>query len=203
MNEDAGAGRADDVTLPRPRHEGTVSLERTLATRRSVREFTGQALRLEAVSQLAWSAMGVSDAEGLRTAPSAGALYPLELFVVTAEGCYRYDAGRHLLVHHIGRDLRAGLFRAALSQPFMRQAGALFVFAAVPRRTEVKYGPDLAPRYVDMEIGHAAQNMLLQAVALGLGAVPVGAFHEDRVRDLMCLTEGHEPLYIVAVGRVP
>jgi SagB-type dehydrogenase family enzyme len=200
MKRDSAESRHDGLSLPPARHDGAVSLEKTLSARRSIREFSDEPLGLETLAQLSWSAQGVTDPEGLRTAPSAGALYPLELFVVTSTGCYRYDAARHRLLLHERGDLRPALCRASLSQPFVRQAPSLFVFVAVAQRTEAKYGVELSPRYIQMEIGHAAQNLLLQAVALGLGGVPVGAFHENRVKERMRLPADHQPLYIVAVG---
>ena len=201
MTKESIPARPEEVLLPPPRHDGAVSLERTLSTRRSIREFTDESVSDEALSQLLWAAQGLSGTEGLRTAPSAGALYPLELFVVRADGCHRYDARRHRLVLHEGRDLRPALCRASLSQSFVREAPVVFVFVAVARRMESKYGPELSPRYMQLEIGHAAQNLLLQAVTLELGGVPVGAFHEERVREQMGLPEDHEPLYIVPLGR--
>jgi len=191
----------EEISLPGPKLNGRQSVEQTLAARRSIREFTDEPIDDESLSQLLWAAQGLTDPEGLRTAPSAGALYPLELYVVMNCGCYHYDPARHRLLLHSDRDMRPALCRAALSQISIRQAPAVFVIASVLRRMSHQYGPEVSPRYIHMEIGHAAQNLLLQAVALDLGAVPIGAFHEERVRELMDLPADHEPLYIVPVGR--
>jgi SagB-type dehydrogenase family enzyme len=193
--------RQQEISLPGPKLDGKQSFEQTLVARRSVREYTDEPIDDELLSQLLWATQGVTDPEGLRAAPSAGALYPLELYVVTSGGCYHYDPARHRLLLHSSRDMRPALCRAALSQISIRQAPIVFVIASVLRRMSQKYGPEVSPRYIHMEIGHAAQNLLLQAVALDLGAVPIGAFHEERVRELMDLPADHETLYIVPVGR--
>lgn len=187
--------------LPRPELRSGVSLEQALARRRSVREFSPRALTDAQIAQLLWAAQGVTDARGFRTAPSAGGTFPLEVYVVLAEGCYRYDPQQHVLVSQVQRrDLRPALARAAIDQEWVRQAPAVFVFAAVYGRTGRRYGAARAPRYVHMEAGHAAQNILLQAAALGLGSVPVGAFEDARVKRLLELSPEEEPLYLVPVG---
>ncbi len=186
--------------LSEPRTEGPLSLEETLAKRRSVREFTGDPLTWEQISQLLWAAQGITDKNGWgRTAPSAGALFPLEVYVITSDGAFRYLPDKHEAEKLTDEDLRLKLSIAALAQESVRDAGADIVIAAVYERTALKYGRR-AERYVEMEAGHACQNILLQAVALGLGAVPVGAFHDDRVQEILNLPEDHKPLYIVPVG---
>jgi SagB-type dehydrogenase family enzyme len=165
-----------------------------------VRAYRAEPLDLAEVSQLLWATQGVTSAAGLRTAPSAGALYPLELYLVTAAGFYRYEPDGHCLEVLGEADLRADLSRAALSQEAVALAPAVFILAAVYARTEQKYG-DRAERYVKLEAGHAGQNLLLQAVALDLGAVPIGAFHDDQVQDVLGLPADHEPLYLIPVGR--
>jgi SagB-type dehydrogenase family enzyme len=187
------------VALPTPRTEGVVSLEAAIGGRRSVRAFSNQVLTLEEVGQLAWAAQGVSDPRGLRTAPSAGALYPLELYVVLPDGLYHYVPADHSLLQLSTEDLRDGLYEAGVRQEALREAPAVFVFTAVMARTEARYG-NRAERYVHMEVGHAAQNLALQAVALGLGSVPIGAMDDDGVQALLGLPEDHAPLYLVAVG---
>jgi SagB-type dehydrogenase family enzyme len=186
--------------LPPPRREGTVSLETALRSRRSVREFEGTALTEAQLGQLLWAAQGAS-ADGLRTAPSAGALYPLELYVATASGLAHYEPGTHRLALRLERDPRPELRRAALDQSPVGAAPAVFVIAAVFERTERKYGRARGARYVHMEAGHAAQNLLLEAVALGLGGVPVGAFDDEQVARALALPAGERPLYLIPVGR--
>lgn len=192
---------AEKISLPAPARTGRMSLEEALARRRSVREFAAKTLSLEELSQLLWSAQGITHPDGLRTAPSAGALYPLELYVATPSGFVHYDPKRHELQRCSERDLRKELSRAALDQEAVRDAPAVFVFAAVFERTSKKYGEARTPRYVHMEAGHAAQNLLLQAVALGLGGVPVGAFSDAQVSSVLSLPADHRPLYLVPVGR--
>jgi SagB-type dehydrogenase family enzyme len=185
--------------LPAPDAAGAGSLEEALAKRRSVRHFTDDALTQEEISQLLWSMQGITRDWGARTAPSAGALYPLEVYAATAEGLYHYIPQGHqtLLAPRLG--LRQELWEAGLKQDWIREAPVVFVIAAVYARTAVKYG-DRAKRYVHLEAGHVAENLLLQAVALGLGGVPVGAFYDDKVKDALKLPEDQEPLYLIPVG---
>jgi SagB-type dehydrogenase family enzyme len=186
--------------LPAPRRSGATSLEDAIARRRSVRDFAARALTNEQIGQLLWAAQGMTNrAQGLRAAPSAGALYPLEVFVVSATGTYLYEPNAHALVRVRGGDLRGPLARAAADQPSVRQAPVDLVIAALVARTRLKYG-DRAERYVALEAGHAAQDVLLEATALGLGAVPVGAFDDQDVRRVLGLQVGEMPLYLLPIG---
>lgn len=189
----------DEISLPQPRLEGDMSLEQAIASRRSVREFTDEVLSMEEISQLLWAAQGVTDPRGLRAAPSAGALYPLELYVAVADGAYRYLPQEHALQVVVGEDVRQNLWQAGLRQGALQAAPAIFVVMGVYERTEGKYG-GRAERYVKLEAGHAAQNILLQAVTLKLGAVPIGAFYDDQVQDALALPLEHRPLYLIPVG---
>jgi len=199
METSLAQGKAKIVLSP-PDQSGRVTLEQALARRRSVREFGAQALSEQQVSQLLWAAQGITHPDGLRTAPSAGALYPLELYVATASGFYHYHPSEHRLDLHSEGDLRPALCRASWEQEFVRKAPAVFVIAAVYERTEGKYGHQRGPRYVHMDAGHAAENVLLQAVALGLGAVAVAAFHDEQVRKVLLLPGEQQPLYLIPVG---
>jgi SagB-type dehydrogenase family enzyme len=160
------AGQAPELRLPAPQRDGKVSLERCLATRRSVRAYRDDALKLAELSQLLWAAQGITGGERLRTAPSAGALYPLEVYVLAgsveglAAGIYKYRPERHELVRVAQEDRRRALAEAALGQQFIAQAPAVFVIAGVYERTARRYG-DRAPRYVHIEVGHAGQKHLL------------------------------------------
>jgi SagB-type dehydrogenase family enzyme len=193
------------VALPAPRLDGGVSIERALAERRSVREFARGALTLPQVAQLLWAAQGVTHGNGARTAPSAGALYPLELYLVAGEvhdlapGLYRYVPGRHQLEPVAAGDMRRELCDAALEQECVAEGAAVFVFTAVERRTTRKYG-QRGVRFVHIEAGHAAQNLALEATALGLGSVTVGAFDDDAVARLLNLPKDETPLYLMPVG---
>lgn len=191
---------ADRIALPPPSSAGRMSLDEALARRRSVREFAAKPLTEAELAQLLWAAQGITHPEGYRTAPSAGALYPLELYVATPAGFFHYDPRRHQLTCRSDRDLRPALSRAALDQECVRDAPAILVLAAVFERIAQKYGAARAPRYVHMEVGHAAQNVLLEAVALGLGSVAVGAFDDALVQRILSLPGDHEPLYLIPIG---
>ncbi len=188
------------IALPTPRLKGTLTLEETLAQRRSVREFSDAPLTLAELGQLLWAAQGITHPAGLRTAPSAGALYPLEVYAVTREGVYHYEPQGHQLIVQVQRDVRSALYAAALRQDAVLSAPAVIVIAAVYARTAQKYGEERSPRYVHLEAGHAAQNVLLQAVALNLDAVPIGAFEDDTVTQVLALPLDQQPLYLIPTG---
>lgn len=182
-----------------------MSVERALAARRSVREFGGEALSLAQLARLAWAAQGTTRPGGYRSAPSAGALYPLELLVAAGDvsglraGVYRYESAAHALRLERAGDARRELAAAALHQEWMRRSAAIFVVTGVPERSARKYGAR-AERYVFIEAGAAAQNLALQAVALGLGSTCVGAFDDARVAALVGLRPGERPLLLLPVG---
>ncbi len=188
-----------EQALPEPRRAGEVSLEEVLELRRSVRAFVDTPLTEAEIGQLLWAAQGVTDDAGHRTTPSAGALYPLEIYVATSNGLFRYNPARHGLALHAPGDRRPHMQAAGLYQDAIGDAPAIFVIAAVYQRTEVKYGAR-APRYVHMEAGHAGQNILLEAVALGLAAVPMGAFDDALLSEALALPEDQRPLYLIPVG---
>jgi SagB-type dehydrogenase family enzyme len=179
-------------------------VEEALSARRSIRAYRSKALTWQEIGQLLWAAQGITlertpPLAGFRSAPSAGALYPLETYVVTSEGCYHYLPADHAVVPNPELGLREGLWKPGLKQDPIRQAPVVFVLAAVYQRAADKYN-DRAARYVHMEAGHAAENLLLQAVALGLGAVVIGAFYDDQVHRVLNLPQQQEPLYLIPVG---
>jgi SagB-type dehydrogenase family enzyme len=191
----------DPVTLPTPKTTGPLPLETVIYRRRSQRDFASGALTPEELAQLAWAAQGITDKErGLRASPSAGALYPLELYVVDAQGVWHYEPAPNALRLVASGDHRADLAHAAVGQPHVGAAAANLVFTGVPARSRPRYG-DRAERYVYIEVGHAAENALLQATALGLAAAPVAAFDDDALRKVLGLGAAETPLYIVSVGR--
>lgn len=206
--EPATAQDGPAIVLPGPSKVSGVSLEETLQARRSVREFGGGGLSLPELAQLLWAAQGVTNPQGYRTAPSAGALYPLELYVLVGDvealspGLYRYRAEDHQLLLLRDEDLRESLSAAALFQRWIAEAPAVLVLSAVFERTATKYG-DRAPRYVHMEVGHAAQNIYLQATARGLGTTFVGAFNDRGVSEALYLPADHAPLGLMPIGRLP
>lgn len=193
------------IALPEADREGRIPLECVVGGRRSVRDFKDRALSLPELGQVLWAAQGVSDPAGLRTAPSAGALYPLELYSIVGTsgdleaGIYHYLPCRHGLELWVKGDFRAEFAAAALMQEWTKRGGLILVLAAAYGRTEVKYG-DRGRRYVAIEAGHAVQNVCLQAVALGLGTTEVGAFHDEAVARLLRLPADQEPVTSVVVG---
>ncbi|MGC2047598.1 MAG: SagB/ThcOx family dehydrogenase [Gallionella sp.] len=204
---EGGTGSAvPGVSLPTPPTAGAMSLEEALAHRRSVREFSSGELTLDEISRLVWAAQGVTPPHG-RTAPSAGATYPLEVYLVVGDvkdlsaGVYHYLPGSHRLETVSAGDIRRPLADAAVDQTWISRAATVAVIAAVYERTAARYGRR-AERYVHMEAGHAAENLLLQATALRLGATPVGAFNDEQVARLLRLPAGETPLYLIPVGKI-
>ena len=201
-----GTQSPEPVQLPPPELDGGLSVEGALHRRRSVREFARAPLSLEDVSQILWAAQGITERPKLRTAPSAGALYPLEIFLVAGDveqlraGVYLYREDTHELVLLLAGDYRKRLAAAALDQTWMQRAPAVAVIAGVPQRSARKYG-QRARRYVHIEVGHVAQNVYLQAVARGLGTVIVGAFDDSRVQRILGLPADHLPLGLMPFGK--
>jgi SagB-type dehydrogenase family enzyme len=189
------------IQLPQPKTEGPMSLEEAILRRRSVRRLGGPPLTPEQLSQLLWATQGITGARRYRAAPSAGALYPLELYTVTAEGISHYDPQGHSLTRVRQGDLREELCAASQDQRFVREAPLTVAITAVYARVQVKYGKRRGARYVEIEVGHAAQNLHLQAVALGLASVPVGAFDDEGVHAVLGVPAEHEPLYLVPIGK--
>ncbi len=177
-----------------------MGLAEVLKRRRSRREFSGKSLSLAQVAQLCWAAQGITDdIQGFRTAPSAGALYPITVFVVDTNGVYEYEPAGHALRQAAAGDLRGKLQAAALDQPCVGEAPLCLVIAVDVARTASKYG-SRAERYCLLEAGHVAQNVLLQATALGLAGVPVGAFDHRRVASTLALPPNLRPVYLLPLG---
>jgi SagB-type dehydrogenase family enzyme len=204
MRHPEGAPVRDQVWLPEPAG-GDMSVADALRRRRSVRQFRRESLDLVQVADLLWAAQGWTHASGLRAAPSAGGLYPLRTYLVAGRvdgleaGIYRYDSSDHALDLVVAGDEREELGRVAQNQDWMADASIVVVFVADYREPMRKYG-ERAVRYVDLEAGHAVENVCLQAVALGLGTTVVGAFHDDEVRRLLRAPELERPLCLVPVG---
>jgi SagB-type dehydrogenase family enzyme len=204
-----GWGTTESVPLPAPSDDGDLPVEAAIADRRSRREYADRALDRRELGQLLWAAQGVTErSSGFRAAPSAGALYPLELYVVVGTpgvsdldgGVYRYRPGPHDLVPGESGDVQPELRAAAVDQAFVGAAAIDVVVCAVDERTTGKYGERGRRRYVPMEAGHAGQNLYLQAESLGLATVSVGAFDDDRVRELVGAPADRRPLYVFPVG---
>ncbi|GAB4324894.1 MAG: SagB/ThcOx family dehydrogenase [Candidatus Sumerlaeia bacterium] len=195
------------VTLPPPDQTGRMSFEDALSRRRSVREFRPDPLSLAEIGQLLWAAHGRVSTGHRRTIPSAGAIYPLDVWLVAGNvrelepGLYRYDSDGHALACAWRGDCRAELLAVALNQDMLLCAPATIVIAADVKRTAMKYGRRAA-RYVDMEAGHAGQNVYLQCAARNLGTVAVGAFEDEGVKRVLRLPDALTPLYLFPVGRI-
>ena len=199
----------ETLRLPNPRPSGPLSVEEALTMRRSVREFGSASVELYEVGQLLWAAQGITDSQSwpLRTAPSAGALYPLEIALLVgdvnglASGVYRYLPRSHALRLLFKGDRRVSLANAALGQSWVAEAACALVLTAVYQRTTSKYG-ERGERYVHMEVGHVGQNVYLQARALGLGTTMVGAFRDQEVHPVLGLEVDEAPLAILPIGRL-
>jgi len=193
-----GAFAMQDIKLPEPTLKGKMTLETAIQKRRSVRSFVDKDLTLSQISQILWAAQGITDkVNGFRSAPSAGALYPITVLIVKKDGFFEYVPDNHSLKQLSVSDLRIGLSGAALDQESVKEAPVDIVIAADFRITESKYG-SRSERYVALEAGHIAQNILLEATALGLGGVPIGAFYNDKVKEALSIEK--DPLYILPIG---
>jgi SagB-type dehydrogenase family enzyme len=205
------------IDLPEPRYTSDVSVEETLKGRRSIRSYQDSALTLAEVSQLLWSAYGITQPMpdgpaflrgGLRTAPAAGALYPLELYLVArsitdlAPGVYWYKSETHKLVMLTDEDRWEALSKAALDQYHFETAAAAIVYSAIYERNTSKYGQRGRERYVCMDLGHSAENVYLQAYALKIGTCAIGAFGDVALKQAVGMTKAEEPLYIMPLGKV-
>lgn len=184
----------EEINLPKPKLDSEFSIEKALSERRSIRSFKDEALKLEEISQLLWAAQGIDAITGAtRTAPSAGATHPLEIYLVVKNvnglerGIYHYNPNKHSIRMISSKDVD------------YYNAPVAVVIAAVYERTTLRYGTR-GIRYVDIEVGHSAQNIHLQAISLGLGSFPIGAFDDENVKEMLGMEE--EPLYIIPVGKV-
>jgi SagB-type dehydrogenase family enzyme len=195
------------IKLPKPQYDSNVSIEETLLKRRSIRSYKSEPLSIAEISQLLWSAQGVTNRKGFRTAPSAGALYPLEVYIAAGNvtdlyaGIYKDYPHRHEIVNTVKGDKRSELCRAGLGQSSIKNAPAVMLFCAVYERVTGSYGKR-GIQYVHMEVGHAIQNVCLQAISLGLGSVIIGAFNDYDVKDVMNFELDEHPLLILPVGKL-
>lgn len=200
------AGLSIKVKLSGPEISDRSRIEELIEKRRSVRRYKDKKFSESIIFRLLWAAQGISSRkEGLRTSPSAGALYPLEIHIVIGEGnepepgIYRYLPEEHALVREIAGDMREKLSKAALFQPMIKNAPVSIVISAVYSRITDKYG-NRGRHYTHMEAGHAAQNIYLLGVELGIGTCAVGAFDDDEVKSVLKLPVNEEPLYILPLG---
>ncbi len=204
------------INLPQPQTKSSTSLEEALTKRRSVREYSNEPITLKEISQLLWAAYGItqkvtdgqaSPREGLRTAPSAGALYPLEFYIVAGNinelnsGVYKYDSENHRLKKVLDGDKRKDIYYASMQQEMFLQAPAMIVITANFSITTVKYGDRGRDNYVWLNTGHSAQNICLQCVSLGLGTCTAGAFTDEKLYKILNLPPEEEPIYLMPVGK--
>lgn len=204
------------VKLPEPKLDGAVSLEKAIKNRRSARDYTGEPITLAQAAQLLWAAYGITEPVpdgpaflrgGLRAAPSAGARYPFEVYLVAgkvtglAAGVYRYVSEEHALVKVLEGDTRGALCEAAYGQEWIREAPASLFVSAIFERTTKKYGERGSQRYVWMDAGYLGENVYLQAEALGFGCCVAGAFDDGAVKKAMNLPASEEPVCILAAGK--
>lgn len=204
------AERSNLIQLPSPFITGVLPLVEAISKRRSIRGFSPEPIQLFQLSQILWASQGITDIQtNLRAVPSAGGTYPLEIYTVIGEdgvekvdsGVYHYEVEDHALRFHFPEDIRPDLADAALNQDFISVAPVSLVICAIYDRTLMRYSAR-GERYVYMEVGHSGQNIYLQATALGLRTVAVGAFHDDRVRQVLQLDSKVRPLYIMPVGKL-
>lgn len=189
------------IKLPPPNLKDVGSLEDIINKRRSTRSFKPYKISLQEISQLLWAAYGISDKKNyLRTTPSAGATYPLEIYFLIEGGVFHYLPLEHSIELIIKDDLRKELARFSLEQNFISEASIDILICAVYERTTLFYG-ERGYRYVFIEVGHCAQNISLQAISLGLDSVCVGAFNDEKLKQLLQLPKDINPVYIVAVGK--
>jgi protease I len=188
------------IQLIEPDVTGTVPLEQALAMRRSVSQFTNEALKPSQISQLAWAGQGITEPQtGLRTAPSLGGIYPIELLFATQEGIFAYNPTEHRLEQISDQDVRIPLAGATSMPESVAGAACNIILAGSIRKVSERFG-DKARTYIYLEAGHIAQNIHLQAAALDLGSVAVAGFDTDSVRKTCKLTRNLNPLYIICVG---
>jgi SagB-type dehydrogenase family enzyme len=196
------------IALPKPTLDGEVSLEKAVRERRTIRDFRERPLSLKYLSQLLWAAQGITDpTTGKRAAPSGGALYPLDIYILVGEngvegmeaGVYRYSPKEHSISTTLKGDRRREISSASFSQMWMAKAPIIFIITAEYKRVTGKYG-ERGVRYALIEVGHASENLFLEAEALGLGAGIVGAFNDSEDSKVAGLPPKHEPLLIVPIG---
>ena len=205
------------IDLPAPRFDGTVSVEAALRNRRSIRSYLDTPLTLPEVSQILWAAYGITMTRdkmpaflrgGFRTAPSAGGLYPLDIYLAAFNvtglpaGIYWYNSEKHQLVRIVEGDRRKEVSEAVFNQGMFETASAAIAYSAVYERTTKKYGQRGRDRYVCMDLGHSAENVYLQAYALKIGTCAVGAFTDLWLKKAFGMTRAEEPLYIMPLGKV-
>ncbi len=189
--------------LLKPILKGEVSVEEALFKRRSIRNFQSFELSKQQISQLLWAAYGITHEKGLlKTTPSAGATYPLEICYLDKNGIFHYIPEEHSIELIKKGDFRKKLSECAYCQSFIAEASINIIICALYDRTTLVYGEERGSRYVLIEVGHCAQNICLQTVSLGLDSVCVGAFDDQKVKELLMLKGDFVPVYIISIGKI-
>lgn len=208
MNHQEYVCEENRIKLPEPSYQGTLSVERAIKQRRTIRDFQKKPLKISQLSQILWAAQGITDKRGfMRAAPSAGALYPLDIYAVVGDGAvkgmetgvYHYDPKFHTVKKVCEGDKRGEVARASLGQMWMAKAPAILAITAEYKRITGKYG-ERGIQYATIEVGHSGQNIFLQSAGLGLDAGIVGAFHDNEVRESICARKSHQPLVLIPIG---
>lgn len=192
-------GNYMDIRLPEPDRKGTVPLETAVAARRSCRNFTPEPVSTRDLGQLLWAAQGTDRTSRFRNAPSAGAVYPFQLYAVTVQGLYLYNSATHSMELINESDLRTKLASASLSQAFIVKAPVTLALVADFNAITERYG-GRGVRYVYIEAGHIAQNIFLQAQTIGLACVSIGAFDDSSLAQVLSLDPGLQPIYTISAG---
>ncbi len=194
------AAQLKTIQLAAPRLTGPVALEQAISKRRSIREFINKPLDYVQLGQLAWAGQGITEKQkGLRTAPSAGATYPITLYFATQDGLFVYQPREHRLQQLQSGDIRVRLAGAAFKQKAVADAGCDIILTGSSRNLRTKFA-NKSRTYMLLEAGHIAQNIQLQAVALGLGSVTIGGFEARSILKLLHRGTDYEPVYIIPVG---
>jgi SagB-type dehydrogenase family enzyme len=194
-----GAKDMERIKLPKPKLKSNFSVEEAISKRRSVRRYSSRRLTNREMGQLLWACQGITDRRGLRAAPSAGALYPLEIYILIENGIYRYLPKGHELQRISNKNLKKKLTSAAWGQRFVEEAPLNIIICAVYERVTSRYG-ERGIKYTDIEAGHAAENIHLQAVSLGMDSCSVGAFDDAALSKVLSLSGKEKPIYIIPVG---
>lgn len=205
-SKDDSDASSSEIALPAPSKDGKISVEKALQERRSIRRYKDTPLSLGIVSQIMWAAYGTNNERGFKTTPSAGAIYPLEFYVAIGKvegiksGLYKYNSLLHKLILIKSGDLRKDLSEACLGQNCIKSASFIVIFTAAFENIKLRYG-NRGVQYTHNEVGHAGQNIYLQAVSLNVGTVAVGAFVEEKVKAVLGLKENQSVLYLMPVGQ--
>ncbi|HOK41363.1 MAG TPA: SagB/ThcOx family dehydrogenase [bacterium] len=196
------------IKLPKPENISKISIEEALLKRRSIREYKDEALTIKEVSQILWSAQGITEPKKkFRTAPSAGAIFPLNIYLVVnkveniEKGIYKYLPETHEIIQFLNEDKREDIYKACLQQSCIKNGAIIIVITGNFEKIKKRYS-ERGVRYTYIEVGHCSQNIYLQCVSLNLGTVAVGAFYDEEVKKILKLPDEEEPLYLMPIGKI-